>query len=195
MPEELSRNCFDVILQHDWSIEQCLFHIRVFFGGKTKSPCFVLSIHWLIKQITNTYGNHFSRSYESRSNSTLSVSEMDECDKIGKSCPSNLKCLKKDGSFACGCENTGFIVKGSGENRTCQGTKSLLCENPYKKLPRGEKGCRTGESARLLPVWPVFKSGRRRHILIEFAVGSLLCTERFFSRYSSFLLSSKTNTS
>ena len=49
MPEELSRNCFDVILQHDWSIEQCLLHIRVFFGGKTKSPCFVL-----IKQITNT---------------------------------------------------------------------------------------------------------------------------------------------
>ena len=67
MPEELARNCFDVILQHDWSIEQCLLHIRVFFGGKTKSPCFVLSIHWLIKQITNTYGNYFSRSYENRS--------------------------------------------------------------------------------------------------------------------------------
>ena len=69
MPEELSRNCFDVILQHDWLIKQCLLHIRVFFGGKTKSPCFVLSIHWLIKQITNTYGNHISRSYENRSNS------------------------------------------------------------------------------------------------------------------------------
>ena len=39
-----------------------------FFGGKTKSPCFVLFIHWLIKQVTNTYGNHFSRSYENRSN-------------------------------------------------------------------------------------------------------------------------------
>ena len=42
---ELSRNQsilrFDVILQHDWSIEQCLLHIRVFFGGKTKRPCFV----------------------------------------------------------------------------------------------------------------------------------------------------------
>ena len=66
MPEELSRNQstlrFDVILQHDWLIEQCLLHIRVFFGGKTKSPCFDLFIHWLIKQITNTYGNHFSRS-------------------------------------------------------------------------------------------------------------------------------------
>ena len=58
--------------------------------------------------------------------STLSVSEMDECDKVGKSCPSNLKCLKKNGSFACDCENTGFIVKGSGERRTCQGKNSLL---------------------------------------------------------------------
>ena len=55
---------FDIIPQHDWQIEQCLLYIRVFFGGKTKSPCFDLFIHWLIKQITNTYRNHLSRSYE-----------------------------------------------------------------------------------------------------------------------------------
>ena len=48
-------------------IKQCLLHIRVFFGGKTKSPWFDLFIHWLIKQITNTYRNHFSRSHENRS--------------------------------------------------------------------------------------------------------------------------------
>ena len=35
---------FDVILQHDWPIEQCLLHIRVFFGGKVKRPCFDLFI-------------------------------------------------------------------------------------------------------------------------------------------------------
>ena len=46
---------------------QCFLHIRVFFGGKSKSPCFDLFIHWLIKQVTNTYGNHFSRSYKNRS--------------------------------------------------------------------------------------------------------------------------------
>ena len=57
----------DVIMQHDWPIEQCLLHIRVFFGGKTKSPRFDLFIHWLIQQITNTYRNHFSRFYENRS--------------------------------------------------------------------------------------------------------------------------------
>ena len=55
---ELSRNQsilrFNVILQHDWPIEQCLFHIRVFSGGKTKRPCFDLFIHWLIKPIANT---------------------------------------------------------------------------------------------------------------------------------------------
>ena len=69
---ELSRNQailrFDVIPQHNWPIKQCLLHIRVFFGMKTKSPCFDLFIHWLIKQIMNTYRNHFSRSYENRSN-------------------------------------------------------------------------------------------------------------------------------
>ena len=69
---ELSRNQsilrFDVMLQHHWPIEKCLPHIRVFFGGKTKSPCFDPFIHWLIKQITNTFRNHFSRPYENRSN-------------------------------------------------------------------------------------------------------------------------------
>ena len=33
-------------------------------GRKMKSPCFDLFIHRLIKQITNTYQNYFSRSYE-----------------------------------------------------------------------------------------------------------------------------------
>ena len=50
---ELSRNQpilrFDVIMQHNWPIEQCLLHIRVFFGGKTKRPCFDIFIHCLIK--------------------------------------------------------------------------------------------------------------------------------------------------
>ena len=68
---EFSRNLsilrFDVVPQLDWPIEQCLLHIRVFFGGKTKSPCFDLFIHWLIKKITKTCRNHFSRSLENRS--------------------------------------------------------------------------------------------------------------------------------
>ena len=55
---ELSRNQsilrFDVTLQLDWAIEQCILNVRVFFGGKTKSSCFHLFIHCLIKQITNT---------------------------------------------------------------------------------------------------------------------------------------------
>ena len=57
----------------------------------------------------------------------------------------------------------------------------------------GSKEWRSGESARLPPMWPGFKSRRRRHIWVEFVIGSLLCSERFSSGYSGFPLSSKTN--
>ena len=49
---------------NNWSIKQCLLHIRLLFYGKTKSPCLDLFTHWLIIQIRNIYRNHFSRSYE-----------------------------------------------------------------------------------------------------------------------------------
>ena len=42
-------------------------------------------------------------------------------------------------------------------------------------------------------MWPGFKSRRRRHMWVEFVVGSLPCSERFFFGYSGFPLSSKTN--
>ena len=56
----------------------------------------------------------------------------------------------------------------------------------------GEQGWRSGESARLPPMCPGFDSRTRRHMWAEF-VGSLLCSERFFSGNSGFPLSSKTN--
>ena len=59
----------------------------------------------------------------------------------------------------------------------------------------GEQGWRSGESTRLPPVWPGFDSRTRRHMWVEFVVGSLLCSERFFSGYSGFPLSAKTNIS
>ena len=52
------------------------------------------------------------------------------------------------------------------------------------------KGWRRSESARLPPMWPGFKSRRRRHMWVEFVVGSLPCSARFFSGYSSFPLPS-----
>ena len=52
-----------------------------------------------------------------------------------------------------------------------------------------------GESTRLPLVWPGFKSRRRHHMWVEFVVGSLPCSERFFSGYSGFALFSKTDTS
>ena len=59
----------------------------------------------------------------------------------------------------------------------------------------GEQVWRSGESARLPPMCPGFDSQTRRHMWVEFVVGFLLCSERFFSGYSGFPLSSKTNIS
>ena len=42
--QELPRNQsilrFDVILQHNWPIEQCLLHVTIFFGGQKKESMF-----------------------------------------------------------------------------------------------------------------------------------------------------------
>ena len=76
---------------------------------------------------------------------------------------------------------------------------SLIClacrQNWDARLNSWEQGWRSGESARLPPMCPRFDSRTRRHMWVEFVVGSLLCSERFFSGYSGFLLSSKTNIS
>ena len=42
-----------------------------------------------------------------------------------------------------------------------------------------EQEWRSGESTRLPPMWPGFKSRRRRHMWVEFVVESLPCSERF----------------
>ena len=67
----------------------------------------------------------------------------------------------------------------------------------WRWLPhlRESKGWCSGDSARLPSMWPRFKSWRRHHMWVEFVVGSLLCSERFFSGFSGVLLSSKTNIS
>ena len=68
--------------------------------------------------------------------------------------------------------------------------KLVLCRKIF-----GEQGWGSGESARLPPMWLGFDSRTRRHMWVEFVVASLLCSERFFSGYSGFPLSSKTNIS
>ena len=49
--------------------------------------------------------------------------------------------------------------------------------------------------ASLPPMWPGFDSRTRRQMWVEFVVGSRPCSERFFSGFSGFPLSSKTNIS
>ena len=65
----------------------------------------------------------------------------------------------------------------------------------FRRRRAGLQGWRSGQSARLPPMWPGFDSRTRRHMWVEFVVGSLLCSERFFSGYSGFPLSSKTSIS
>ena len=55
----------------------------------------------------------------------------------------------------------------------------------------GKQGKRSGESARLPTMWPGFDSRTRRDMRVEFVVGFPLCSERFFSGFSGFPLSSK----
>ena len=57
-----------------------------------------------------------------------------------------------------------------------------------------EQGWRSGESARFPPVSPGFSSQTRRHMWVEFVVGSLLAPGGF-SPVLRFPLSSKTNIS
>ena len=74
----------------------------------------------------------------------------------------------------------------------------MQCTTSFKKRRRsavtGVQGWRSGESTRPPPMWPGFESWRRRHMWVEFVVGFLPCSERFFSGYSGFPLSLKTNT-
>ena len=66
-----------------------------------------------------------------------------------------------------------------------------LCDDPNNSC-EGEQGWHSDESAHLPPMCPRFDSRIRRHMWAEF-VGSLLCSERFFSENSGFPISTKTN--
>jgi len=59
----------------------------------------------------------------------------------------------------------------------------------------GEQEWRRGETTRLPPMWPWFVSRIRGHMWVEFDVVSRPSSERCFSGYAGFPLSSKTNIS
>ena len=67
------------------------------------------------------------------------------------------------------------------------------CPIIVRFVNHGGAGMAQCQSTRLPPMWLGFDSRARRHKWAEF-VGSLLCSERFFSGYSDFLLSSKKTT-
>ena len=75
----------------------------------------------------------------------------------------------------------------------CQSSDESHCTSDEPTSDESHRGAGLAQcqSARLPPMWPGFDSRTRRHMWAEF-VGSLLCSERFFSGYSGFPLSSKT---
>ena len=62
-----------------------------------------------------------------------------------------------------------------------------------KEKSTRKQGWGSGESTLLPPMWPEFDSRTRRYMWVEFVVGSRLCSERFFSGYSGFSPSKKSN--
>ena len=60
---------------------------------------------------------------------------------------------------------------------------TIMCEEYYSLCEYistlGEQGWRSGESARLPPMCPGFDSWTRRHMWVEFVIGSRPCSEGF----------------
>ena len=70
----------------------------------------------------------------------------------------------------------------------------FLCLGQLELLVLLVPGSRVGAVVRALAshqCGPGFNSRTRRHMWVEFVIGSLLCSKRFFSRYSGFPLSLK----
>ena len=85
----------------------------------------------------------------------------------------------------------------SGDKSVAFTSRALISNDLNCKLETslGEQGWCSGESAHFPPICHRLDSRTRRHMWVEFVVGSLLCSERFFSGYSGFPLSSKTSIS
>ena len=79
--------------------------------------------------------------------------------------------------------------------QTSRTVLTKLNESRSRDGTDGEQGWPSGESVRLPPMCPGFDSRTRRRMWVEFVVGSLLCSERFFSGYSSIPLPLETNIS
>jgi len=89
-----------------------------------------------------------------------------------------------------------MVTAGMFEEVDVEDAKSKKEIVSVQRYPReNSQGWRSCEGTLLPQMWLGFESWRRRHMWVEFIVGSLLCSERFFSGDSGFPLSLKTNTS
>ena len=86
--------------------------------------------------------------------------------------------------------HSSLILQCSGLCITIDLTWLALSEDEYDVLGLGlgvivtywgAMNGEVGESTRLPPMWPRFKSWRRSHMWVKFVAGSLPCSERFYS--------------
>ena len=116
------------------------------------------------------------------------------CKRKGKeynSCGCERTCDNPSGSCAGQCKEGCFCKRGKVLNTQgeCEANSNCGCIYKGKKykvspirlcyLPWGARMAQWWEHSPP-PVWPGFKSQRRSHMWLEFVVGSLLCSERFF---------------
>ena len=169
----------------EMSLIRCMSLLRVDFNKRHKVSTF-----------SSPQLHHITRVSEYRWLKSQSVPQMLLITTLTFTLHSRWKCVAIEGSTRVGCQNWACIESVSLDfaRRTDQSqlTKLVLLIGllfPFCLLLFGDQGWRSDESTRLPPMWPGFDSQTRRHVWIEF-VGSLLCTERFFSGYSGFPLSS-----
>ena len=99
-----------------------------------------------------------------------------------ESCDKNLKTPQKRRSRRKGQQKPGKVSIFSNFIQSF-----VIFVSYFRYFVIGEQGWRSGESARLPPLWPGFDSRTRRHMWVEFVVGSRPCSEGFSPGSSVFL--------
>ena len=91
-------------------------------------------------------------------------------------------------------ESRGFLV-ACGFKLRLYWVEFCKCKGIGKNITKGlgEQGWRSGERTCLPSMCSGFDFRTRRHMWVEFVVGSVLCSDGFFSGYSGFPLSLKAN--
>ena len=98
---------------------------------------------------------------------------------LARNCDSNIQCL--------GCQGRHHLAVCDGRGARGSDNSDSAVDGASNQPETGEQVWHNGESARLSPICPGFDSQTRRHMWIEFVVGSRSCSEGFSSGSPVFL--------